>query len=208
LFVALLILALMSSAPAQAQDSGDKDKSEKEPSSSSVTETPAKSWAQLRSEARDFWPRQWEETKAKVRSLRIVRKPRTSLTSFESNPTLWRAITTFYETIKGRELDMFAEQTGLPEMFPNRETYYDFLDTILPAMRARKFERNRILSYTIHAINSVSASEADVVISIRSDDVFRIGKTMLYHHSWHNAGYTWYPGKVSAEPATLWEKYK
>lgn len=169
--------------------------------------SPRESWSELRAEAKAYPAKQWAATKKAIRSLRIVRRPHAVLQGYDAEPELWKSMTSFYDLIKGRELDMYAEQPGIPEFFPSREAYYDFLDTILPAMRDRQFERNRLLSYRVHEIKSVG-QEADVIISIKSDDSLRIGKSMVFHQRWLSQGYRWYPGKVTADAATIWERIK
>lgn len=168
------------------------------------------SWTEFKRELKEFGPSRVEAGKNWIESLRVVRRPKVVLSSYEADPALYAAITGFYDHLKGRELDVYEEQEGIPAFFPNRDLYYDFLDTILPAMRDRKFERNRILEYQLHAIEPDPENPNHVVItmSVTSDDTYPFGKLMIYDQHWRRGPRGWYPGKVEAEPATFWEKVR
>ena len=169
-----------------------------------------KSWAQRKAEIKNILPEKREEYKNRLKRLRIVRRPKTFLSSHQADPSLWEAMTGFYDYISTRELDVYEEQEGIPGFFPDRDSYYDFLDTVLPPMRDRRFERNRLLEYRIHEISPLldSPDKVDVTISVTSDDIFPFGKIMICTHQWIRGADGWYPGKVSAEPATWWERIR
>lgn len=177
------------------------------------------SWEELKEEARNWLPNQIEDAQAWLESLRVVERPDTVIESYDETPRLWKSINNFYNFIKGKELDIYQEQRGIPRFFPNRSKYYDFLDTILPAMRERRFERHRLLSYEIHSIEHCLKDPEDpesgkdrkkvkVTMTITSDDTYPFGKVMTYTQFFHLAEEGWYPGKIEAPPATLWEKIR
>ena len=169
-----------------------------------------KSWVEQRAELKEALPRKVSEWRTRIERLRIVRRPRTVLSAYQADPSLWESMARFYDFIKMRELDVYEEQEGIPGFFPDRDTYYDFLDTMLPAMRDRRFERNRILCYQVHEIRP-AADDPDqviVIISVTSDDILPFGKLMVYTHHWLRSSFGWYPGKVHAEPATWWERIR
>jgi len=168
----------------------------------------SKTWSEYRAELIEYIPGKLAEYRARIERLRIVTRPDRVLEGYDDNPALYIAITSFYHYIRGRELDVYYEQEGIPDFFPDRDAYYDFLDTMLPAMRDRKFERNRLLEYRIHAIEPVGRDEAEVVMSIESDDIFPFGKIMVYRQTWSYGMRGWYPGKVHTEPATYWERIR
>jgi hypothetical protein len=208
--VVLLGLILAGTAlAARAQETPPEKKPAPPPRSGAprLPGLPLKSWREMQAEAKAYPAKQLAEMKKTIRSFRIVRQPRAVISGYDANPDLWKSLTGFYDFIKGRELDMYAEQTGIPEFFPSREAYYDFLDTIVPAMRDRAFERNRLLSYRVHEIK-ITDDSADVTMSIVSDDSLHLGKSMVFRQHWISQGYRWYPGKVAADAATVWEKVK
>lgn len=180
-----------------------------------VKEKPiGKSWAERRTKLRKALPNPTDNLndrmRARLRKFRIVRRPQTELSGYQSAPSLWEAMSAFYGFIEKRELDVYEEQEGIPDHFPDRGAYYDFLDTVLPAMRDRRFERNRILGYRIHEISPVAdePDKVNVLISVTSDDIFPFGKLMVCTHQWFRSSFGWYPGKVYAEPATYWERIR
>jgi hypothetical protein len=194
ILIAALIGLTLAPLPAQAQDWTKVEKF----------------WAETKTEAKNWLPDRIEETKEWAHSLRVVRRPEEVITSFEDDPQLWKSLTLFYDYIRGRELDVWAEQQGMPLYFLDRAAYYDFLDTMLPAMRERRFERNRLLEYTVHSItfDPDDPTQADVLMSGTSDDTFPFDKIIVYHHRWLRSPRGWYPGKVEAESATYWEKIR
>jgi len=132
----------------------------------------------------------------------------TGLAGFPENEALYKACTSFYDFLVYKELDMYHDQPGIRRFFPNRESYYDFLDTIIPAMRDRNFERHRILSYIINEIVLEDTGNATVRVKFTSDDVLPFGKVMTVDHEWHRGVSGWYPGKIDAPKATRWEKLR
>ncbi len=173
------------------------------------TATSEWSWLEIKRRVREYVPQKIEEYKERIDRFRLVTRPDTELDGYEENPALFIAITSFYDYIKGRELDMYEEQDGIPRFFPGRAEYYDFLDTILPPMRDRKFERNRLLEYAIHEIEPVEGEErVRVRMSIESDDIYPFGKIMVYDHYFVYGMRGWRPGKVEAKPATYWERIR
>ena len=174
---------------------------------------PAESWAQFKKQAKDAWPNFVEDTKLRLKRMRIVRRPKTVLTAYEADPDLWKNLSAFYDFITKRELDVWEEQEGMLGYFPDRAAYYDFLDTMIPAMRERKFERNRLLKWAVHEITPLPDEEGQpkkvkVVMSMTSDDTYPIGKTMVYSQTWIQSPTAWYPGKVDADVATWWERLR
>ncbi len=168
-----------------------------------------KTWAEYRIELERYIPEKVEAARERLARLKIVTRPERVVEDFEESPALVVAIESFYDYIRGRELDVYYEQDGIPAFFPDRDQYYDFLDTMLPAMRDRKFERRRLLDYKVHRIElSGSGDSARVQMSISSDDVLPFGKIMVYEHTWEYGARGWYPGKVEAEPATYWERLR
>ncbi len=167
-------------------------------------------WQKTKKEAREWLPTRVEDARDKISRMKIVKRPETVLDSYSQSPELLEAINSFYDFIKGRELDVYEEQEGLPDFFPDRDAYYDFLDTVLPAMRDRKFERNRVLEYQVHAIEPVEGEPGivDVTMSVTSDDVLPFKKLMVYHQRWEIGAMGWFPGKISADPATYWERIR
>ena len=117
-----------------------------------------KSWVEQRAELKEALPRKVSEWRTRIERLRIVRRPRTVLSAYQADPSLWESMARFYDFIKMRELDVYEEQEGIPGFFPDRDTYYDFLDTMLPAMRDRRFERNRILCYQVHEYTALKGN--------------------------------------------------
>lgn len=130
-----------------------------------------------------------------------------ALSDYPDDPELWRAAERFYEFLKLKQLDGFYDQPGLREFFPDRDSYYDFLDTILPPMRERRFERNRILDYRVRQIQT-ELGQARITVSFLSDDLLPFGKVMTVEHRWILGAAGWYPGKVEAPKANLWDKLR
>lgn len=130
------------------------------------------------------------------------------LTGFPDNPALFKTCTRFYDYILYKDLDVYHVQPGIREFFPDRDSCYTFLDTILPAMWDRNFERNRVLTYTILEINVEDRNRAKVKVHFTSDDVLPFGKVMTADHEWLRTYAGWYPGKVEAPKATRWDKLR
>lgn len=130
-----------------------------------------------------------------------------TLADYPDNPELMQAATRFYEFLKLKQLDGLYDQPGIRGFFPNRERYYDFLDTALPPMRERRFERNRILDYRIRAIQG-QGEQTQIRVSFLSDDVLPFGKVMTVEQQWILGAEGWYPGKVKAPKAHFWDKMR
>lgn len=195
----LLALALVIAGRGWSGERGPANGSEKK----------EKSLREWKSDFQNWWPQQKAEFQERRSRLKVVRRPETVLHGYDPDPALWEAVTKFYDHLKSRELDVIYEQEGIPDFFPDRSTYYNFLDTMLPAMRDRRFERNRLLDYQVHAITQDPArpDEATVLLSITSDDLLPFGKLMVFRQAWLRQ-YRWYPGKVEADPATYWERIR
>lgn len=130
-----------------------------------------------------------------------------TLTDYPDHPELWQAATRFYDFLELKQLDGYYDQPGLRGFFPNRETYYDFLDTVLPPMRERRFERNRVLDYRIRDIQP-EGEQAQIRVTFLSDDVLPFGKVVTVEHQWVLGAEGWYPGKVQAPKAHFWDKIR
>lgn len=169
-----------------------------------------KSWAERKIELQEWWPKQKRGLQERMARAKLVRRPETVLKGYEADPSLWDALTRFYDYIKDRELDVYYEQDGIPEFFPDREAYYNFLDTMIPAMRDRYFERNRIQDYQIHGVmpDPSHSDRVIVQISVTSDDLLPFKKLMVFKEQWIRGPRGWYPGKVAADPATYWERVR
>ena len=136
-------------------------------------------------------------------------RPKPGLGEFSEQPELYKEAVRFYEFIKYKELDVFMEQEELKDYFPDRKAYYSFLDTILPPMRDRRFERNRIIGYTIHKIHMDPAgNRAHIKVTFYSDDTLPFGKVLPALHEWIKGPEGWYPGKIVAPQATWWDKLR
>jgi len=138
-------------------------------------------------------------------------RTRPALENYPPNPELWQAVTGFYDFLKLKQLDGFYDQPELRGRFPSQEAYYDFLDTVLPPMRARRFEQNRILAYTIRSITPPATEDpafAQVKITFRSDDVLPFGKVVTVEQQWLRGSQGWFPGKVQAPKANFWDKLR
>lgn len=129
------------------------------------------------------------------------------LEAYPEDPALWAAVTGFYDYLQFKQLDGYYDQPGIRQWFPDREPYYDFLDTVLPPMRERRFERNRIIGYTVHEIKPAEAG-AVVRVTFRSDDTLPFGKVMTVEQSWRVGPNGWVPGRVEAPKAGLWDKLR
>jgi hypothetical protein len=215
LLAGLVLVLFLLAAPARAQEPPSPENQPTPPAdapapTSSVAGFADKSWAQFRSEMREAIPNFIEENKLRWQRMRIVRRPKQTISGYEADPALWQNLNDFYAFIRNRELDVWEEQEGLPAFFPDRAAYYDFLDTIIPAMRDRKFERNRILAYQVHEIAPVpeQAGQVTVTMSVTSDDTLPFKKLMIYRQTWVQTPSGWYPGKVSADVATWWERIR
>jgi len=122
---------------------------------------------------------------------------------------LYQEIIAFYKFIQYKDLDSFADKMEIQGHFEDQDHYYIFLDTILPAMWERKFERNRIIDFQILSIEmNEDETQAWVQIWILSDDTLPFGKVMTYKHRWYFKHFHWYPAEIKAKKATLWEKYR
>ncbi len=136
-------------------------------------------------------------------------RPKPGLLEFPDEPELHQACVKFYDYIRHKELDLFMDQQGLTEFFPDRKSYYDFLDTAVPPMRERRFERNRIIDYTIRSINMDPLEDrAYVRVTFYSDDTLPFGKVLQAMHEWIKGPGGWYPGKVVAPKASYWDKLR
>jgi hypothetical protein len=218
LLAGLVLVLFLLAAPARAQEPPPPENQPAPPATAPAPPPTAagvagaadKSWAQFQSELRDAIPNFIAENKLRWQRLRIVRRPKQALSGYEADPGLWKNLNDFYAFILNRELDVYEEQEGLPAFFPDRPAYYDFLDTIIPAMRERKFERNRILAYQVHEIAPVpeQTGQVTVLMSVTSDDALPFKKLMIYRQAWIQTPSGWYPGKVAAEAATWWERIR
>jgi len=122
---------------------------------------------------------------------------------------LYETVNSFYAFLLNRDLDSFESRDEMQAHFENQDKFYDFLDTIIPAMWERKFDRQRILGYQVRAIEmDPDQNEAWVKIWIRSDDVFPFGKVMTFSQRWYSNAFIWYPAEIKAKKATLIEKYR
>lgn len=171
------------------------------------------SWRQFKSDVKNAWPKFKEDTQLRLQRMKFVRRPKTVLSGYEADPGLWKNLTDFYSFLEKRELDVWEEQEGMLTYFPDRAAYYDFLDTMIPAMKDRKFERNRLLTWQVHEITALPDEEGKpkkvkVLMSITSDDIYRIGKIMVFRETWVQAEQGWYAGKIEAEPATWLERLR
>jgi hypothetical protein len=134
-------------------------------------------------------------------------RPKPALENYPDRPELWQAVTGFYDFLKLKQLDGYYDQPDLRTRFPSQEAYYDFLDTVLPPLRSRRFEQNRILAYTVRSISGES-SPAEVKITFLSDDILPFGKVVTVEQQWILGPQGWYPGKIQAPKATLWDKLR
>ncbi len=122
---------------------------------------------------------------------------------------LYQKVVEFYDFLRNKDLDSFAYKLELQAKFQDQEHFYAFLDTILPAMWERNFERNRILDYQILSLElEPSGDSAWVEVWILSDDTLPFGKVMTFKHRWYQSYFTWYPAEIKAPKPTLWEKYR
>ena len=122
---------------------------------------------------------------------------------------LYQAVTAFYQFIQNKDLDSFADKIEIQSRFEDQDRYYFFLDTILPAMWARNFERNRIKQFQILSLGYTPEAESvEVEIWILSDDSLPFGKVMKFKQRWYYKYSNWYPAELKAKKATVWEKYR
>ena len=138
-------------------------------------------------------------------------RPKPALENYSPNPDLWQAVTGFYDFLKLKQLDGYYDQPDIRARFPSQEAYYDFLDTVLPPMRSRRFEQNRILAYTVRSINpsaSGDSTSALLKITFLSDDVLPFGKVVTVEQQWLRGPQGWFPGKVQAPKAGFGDKIR
>lgn len=122
---------------------------------------------------------------------------------------LYQATTSFYDYLLMRDLDSFADKDEIRARFEDQNQFYAYLDTMLPAMWERKFERNRVIKYQILAIElNEDQTEAWVKIWIKSDDTLPFGKVMTFSQRWYTHKFIWYPAEVKAPKASVLEKYR
>lgn len=122
---------------------------------------------------------------------------------------LYQEIVSFYKFIQYKDLDSFADKLEIQSRFEDQDHYYFFLDTILPAMWERKFERNRIKDFQILGLEvDEDETQTWVEIWILSDDTLPFGKVMTFKQRWYLKHSNWYPAEVKAKKATVWEKYR
>jgi len=122
---------------------------------------------------------------------------------------LYQTVVSFYDYLRMRDLDSFADKEELQARFEDQNQYYAFLDTVLPAMWERKFEHNRILNYQVLAINlNEEQTEAWVKIWIKSDDTLPFGKVMTFSQRFYTRKFNWYPAEIKAPKPTVLEKYR
>ncbi len=134
-------------------------------------------------------------------------RPQPALETYPQNAELWQAVTGFYDFLKLKQLDGYYDQPEIRARFPSQEAYYDFLDTALPPLRARRFEQNRILAYTVRSITP-DPNTAQVKITFLSDDILPFGKVVTVEQQWVRGMQGWFPGKVQAPKASFWDKIR
>ena len=124
-------------------------------------------------------------------------------------PELNEAVTDFYNFLLHKDIDSFADKNEMQSRFQDQDKFYTFLDTILPAMWERNFERNRINEYSVLAMDlNADQSEAWVKVWIKSDDSLPFGKVMTFSQRWYIYKATWFPAQIKAPKATPLEKYR
>ena len=122
---------------------------------------------------------------------------------------LYQSVCYFYDSLLYRDLDSFADKDKIRTLFQGEDDFNIFLDSILPAMWERKFERNRILDYQIRAIELGEDEEtAWVKIWILSDDTYPFGKIITFSQRWYLRFVNWYPAEIKTQKATFWEKFR
>jgi len=122
---------------------------------------------------------------------------------------IYEAVASFYDFMLRRDLDSFEDLHEMRARFEDQSHWDSFLDTLLPAMWERKFERNRILEWQVLAIDmNEDQTEAWVKIWIKSDDTLPFGKVMTFSHRWYNYRFLWYPAEIKAPKPTIIEKYR
>jgi len=122
---------------------------------------------------------------------------------------LYQSVGYFYDSLLYRDLDSFADKDKIRTLFQNEDDFNMFLDSILPAMWERRFERNRILDYQILSIElSEDEETAWVKIWILSDDIYPFGKVMTFSQRWYLRFVNWYPAEIKAKKASIWEKLR
>jgi hypothetical protein len=122
---------------------------------------------------------------------------------------LYQTVTSFYDYLGTRELDSYEDKEEIQARFEDQSEYYAFLDTMLPAMWDRKFERNRITGYQVLAITlNEDQTEAWVKIWIKSDDTLPFGKVMTYSQRFYSRKFNWYPAEIKAPRVNILEKYR
>jgi hypothetical protein len=122
---------------------------------------------------------------------------------------VYQAAASFYDFLVSRDLDSFADKDEMLSRFQDQIHFEAFLDSIIPAMWARNFERNRIIAYQILAIDlNDDQTEAWVKIWIRSDDTLPFEKVMTYSQRWYNYKSIWYPSEIKAGKPNIIEKYR
>jgi len=121
----------------------------------------------------------------------------------------YQQFSAFYRFLQYKDLDSFADKLEIQSRFEDQDHYYFFLDTILPAMWERKFERNRILDFQILGLEvDPEQTQAWVEVWIYSDDTLPFGKVMTFKQRWYFKQFNWYPSEIKAGKATVWEKYR
>lgn len=131
------------------------------------------------------------------------------LKEYPPDEALFSKANDFYSFLCYKDLDSFGDRFEIQNYFEDQESYYNFIDTIIPAMRERRFERNRILSYEILGISHLPDSPtAWVKVWIESDDVLPFGKVMIFEQRWVLKNLSWLPKEVKAKKATWIEKIR
>jgi hypothetical protein len=126
-----------------------------------------------------------------------------------ASPELFENVNTFYSFLVNRDLDSFADKNEIQSRFQDLKNYEAFLDSLLPAMWARKFERNRIRDFQILDMKfNPEQTEAWVKIWVKSDDILPFGKVMTFEHRWYAYKFLWYPAEIKAPKPTIIEKYR
>jgi len=125
------------------------------------------------------------------------------------SPELYETVKAFFEFLVNRDLDSFADKNEMQSRFQDLSRFEAFLDSILPAMWARHFERNRIREFQILTMDlNPDQTEAWVKIWVKSDDTLPFGKVMTFSQRWYAYKFLWYPAEIKAPKPTIIEKYR
>lgn len=135
---------------------------------------------------------------------------RNAVEEYPKEPALLERAQDFYVFLLKREIGIWHndQDKEMQKYFLDRESYYDFMDSLLYILRDRNINRNTITQYYIEDIEvAEDGASADVKVKFLSRDAFLLYRKIDATQHWQKTYDKWYPKKIEAPYLNWYKKY-